>query len=100
MRISISNRLLTALMIIGLVESTAVQASRPDTGTSQNLFVHQALNGGWYLASRSNAATREGVGDLFFGYIDLSLGRKLTPNWSVDITCDVIRPCRCAQIPW
>lgn len=55
-----------------------------DTGSSTNLYVRKALADGWFVASRGNVATRAGFGDAFFGYLDLTLGRRLGRNWSVD----------------
>ena len=55
-----------------------------ETGTSNNLFYLKKLGKDTYLASRSNLATRDGFSDLFFGYIDLSYGRRINENWSID----------------
>ena len=55
-----------------------------ETGTSNNLFYLKKLENDTFLASRSNLATRDGFSDLFFGYVDLTYGRKLNEQWSID----------------
>ena len=56
-----------------------------DTGTSQNLFIRMALNDSWFATSRNNLATRDGFGDKFFWYTDLSLGNRLSERWSGEL---------------
>ena len=56
-----------------------------DTGTSQNLFIRMALNDSWFATSRINLATRDGFGDKFFWYTDLSLGNRLSERWSGEL---------------
>jgi hypothetical protein len=70
--------------LCGLLLATAPLTLAADSGTSTNLFIRKGLDDDWFLASRSNIATRDGIRDTFFGYLDLTLGRRLTDNWSVD----------------
>lgn len=75
-------RLAWFLTVCVLAGSGAVHAA--DSGTSTNLFIRKNLDDGWFLASRSNLATRDGTSDAFFGYVDLTLGRRLGGGWSLD----------------
>lgn len=59
-----------------------VQAT--DTGTSNNLFVLKKTGEDTFLASRSNLVTRDGISDLFFGYVDLTYGKRINEHWSID----------------
>lgn len=56
-----------------------------DTGTSNNLLIKKTLSEDWYLASRNLAASREGVDDFFFGYLDINLGRNIANGWSAEL---------------
>lgn len=76
---------IVVIMLVALLVAAVTRADGPDTGTSQNLFIRKQLTDGWFLASRSNFATRDGTGDLFFAYVDITLGRKLAGNWSADV---------------
>ncbi|WP_045118675.1 DUF2490 domain-containing protein [Haliangium ochraceum] len=57
--------------------------ARADTGSSSNLLVRVSLHERVFLISRSNLATRDGVGDLFFGYTGGGLGFALSEQWSL-----------------
>ena len=73
----------SVLLLSGLLLATAPPALS-DSGTSFNLFIRKGLDDNWFAASRSNVATRDGIRDTFFGYLDLTLGRRLNRNWSLD----------------
>ena len=75
--------LLAALMIVTIAAPPA-RASSWDTGTSHNLFVQAAIDDRWFITSRNNLATRDGLNDLFFGYLDVNLGYRLNKAWSVE----------------
>ena len=71
-------------LCFGLLAAGPAQAEW-DTGTSHTLFLKAKLNDAWFVTSRSNAATREGVDDLFFGFADINVGYKLSAAWSAEI---------------
>jgi hypothetical protein len=56
----------------------------PDTGTSFNPLFEYRINEHWYLSSINNYATKNGADDFSIAYVDLTLGRQLNKNWSVD----------------
>jgi len=56
-----------------------------DTGTSHNFFYLNKLDSQKYFIGRANLATRDGFNDLFFGYIDASIGFRLGPKWSFEV---------------
>jgi opacity protein-like surface antigen len=54
-----------------------------DNGISPNLLFKAKLSGDWFIISRSNLATRDGVDDNFFGYTGAGLGYQISREWSV-----------------
>jgi len=70
------------LILITILLSSTVRAS--ETGSSHNLFVLDKLDDDSSLVYRANMATREGVSDLFFGYVDANYRKTLTGPWSVE----------------
>lgn len=71
------------LALAALLPAT-ISLGEIDTGSAHNLIIKYSLNDRWYLSSRNLLTTRDGFDDLFFGYIDLNLGYKLSKQWSVD----------------
>jgi len=56
-----------------------------DTGSAHNLIFKHVLKDSWYLSSRNLLTTRDGFNDLFFGYLDLNIGRSLDEKWSAEM---------------
>lgn len=59
-------------------------ACTAETGSSHNLFILKGLDNDWTFVGRANLATREGLSDTFFGYVDANLRYDLNDNWSVE----------------
>jgi len=57
----------------------------PDFGVSLNLLVKADLENDWFIISRSNLATRDNNGELFFGYAGAALGFQFTDSASLRI---------------
>lgn len=60
-----------------------------DAGVANNVIIKKTLSEDWYLISRNLLTTRNGVDEVFFGYLDLNVGRKLGRfvggNWSWEV---------------
>jgi hypothetical protein len=56
-----------------------------DTGTAHNLIFKYALKDGWFLSSRNLLASRDGIDDVFFGYLDVNVGRAISEKWTAEI---------------
>jgi len=55
------------------------------TGSSHNLFVVNKLDKDSAFVFRANTATRDGLKDAFFGYVDGNYRKSLTDHWSVEV---------------
>lgn len=56
-----------------------------DTGSAHNFIFKIPLEEDWYLMSRNLMVTRDGFEDLFFGYLDLNVGRSLGDGWTAEL---------------
>jgi hypothetical protein len=80
----IPGRVCVALFVgIGML-AAAMAPVAADTGSSHNLFIKTAVDARWFVSSRSNVASRDGVSDVFFGFADLNLGFRLSDAWSAE----------------
>ena len=73
----------TLLLFIGFVVF-AQPARSAETGSSHNLIIKARLGERFYLASRSNLATKKGFSENAIQYADLTLGVSLNQHWSMD----------------
>ncbi len=72
-------------LIISLLLTTNATLAEWDSGSSWNLVVKYAIDEEWFLASRNNVATRDGLGDTFIQYYDLNIGYNVTDNWAAEV---------------
>ncbi len=77
-------RVFLSFAFLVLLPSVAVRAET-DTGTAHNLIFKYGLKDGWYLSSRNLLTSRDGVEDVFFGYLDLNVGHSLGDKWAAEI---------------
>ena len=56
-----------------------------ETGSSHNLFYLKQLNKKSFFVGRANLATRDGISDTFFGYVDANYRYKLAKPWSIEM---------------
>lgn len=73
------------LAIVLMIMASAPLRADWDTGTSNNFLLKKDLGDDWYLASRNLVASREGINDVFFGYLDLNVGHHLANGWSAEV---------------
>ena len=55
-----------------------------ETGSSHNLFYLNKINDKSYFIGRANLATRDGISNLFFGYVDANYRYKLNKPWAIE----------------
>ncbi len=77
-------RQLLSWLIAACLPAVAARAET-DTGSAHNLIFRYSLDGDWYLSSRNLLTTRDGFDDVFFGYLDLNLGRDLGDGWATEL---------------
>lgn len=75
------NLFLILTFLASLFSSTGHAA---ETGSSHNLFVLNKLDDDSSFVFRANLVTRDGLSDVFFGYVDGNYRKKLTGPWSVE----------------
>ena len=72
------------IIILILFTFLSVSSAFADTGSSHNYFYRNKIDDKKYFVSRANLVTRDGLKDFFFGYVDASLGVKLSQKWSFE----------------
>lgn len=72
------------ILITTLLFLSAGYAVADDSGSSQNLILRVGLPNDLYLGSRSNLATKDWIREDAIQYADLTLGVRLSPEWSAD----------------
>lgn len=77
-------RILLSVAFLVLLPVMSVRAET-DTGTAHNLIFKYGLKDGWYLSSRNLLTSRDGIEDLFFGYLDLNVGHSLGEKWAAEV---------------
>lgn len=78
MKTQIASSIILATTLIPLITTAS------NTGSSHNLFVLNRLSDNSLFVARANLATRDGLSDTFFGYVDANYRYVLNNNWSLE----------------